>query len=111
MYIDRSVTQTTNALNQWWQVDLATGAGRPATVKYITIWNRSNCCSSRIVGAVVQLLDASQNDITPPGVDNVLSNALEATIDFGEVSDVSFVKISKDGILSLAEVEIFGYVP
>ena len=111
-YRDGSVTHTqNNLLDQWWQVDLATGAGRPVVVKYITVWNRTDCCTNRLLGAVVQLLDAGQNDITPAGVDNVLPNARETTIDFGLVPNVSFVKIGKDYIVSLAEVEIYGYVP
>mmetsp|Transcript_40792 Transcript_40792/g.98388 ORF Transcript_40792/g.98388 Transcript_40792/m.98388 type:complete len:112 (+) Transcript_40792:340-675(+) len=111
MYGHGSVTHTRNQLVEWWQVDLATGAGRPAVVKYITVWNRTGPTSDRIIGAVVQLLDSNQNDITPPNVDNILPNAEATTIDFGVVPDVSFVKVSQDGTLSLAEVQIYGYVP
>ena len=91
---------------------MATGAGRPVVVDYITVWNRNEgSYGLRLAGAIVQLLDASQNDITPPTVANTLNGVVDQTINFGTVPGVSFVKISQNGILSLAEVEVYGYVP
>ena len=91
---------------------MAIGAGRPVVVDYITVWNRNEgSYGLRLAGAIVQLLDVHQNDITPPSPSNILTDAREITINFGMVPNVSFVKISQNGILSLAEVEIYGYVP
>ncbi|KAL3935276.1 MAG: hypothetical protein SGBAC_009179, partial [Bacillariaceae sp.] len=105
-------TSTHARPNDWWQVDLATGAGNPVVVDYITVWNREeNAYGLRLVGAIVQLLDASGNDLTPPAVDNVLTADRERTINFGMIPNVSFVKITQNGILALSEVEVYGYVP
>ncbi|CAJ1945162.1 unnamed protein product [Cylindrotheca closterium] len=112
LYWDGSVTHTNNGRNEWWQVDLATGAGSPVVVDYVTVWNRNErTLGLRLIGAIVQLLDAGQNDITPPAVANTLTGAVDQTINFGFVPGVSFVKISHNNYLTLAEVEVYGYVP
>jgi len=110
---DLSVTHTNNGPNEWWQVDLATGAGSPVVVDYITVWNRwEGTYGLRLAGAIVQLLDASQNDITPPAVANTLTGVEDQTFNFGMVQGVSFVKVSlSNNYLTLAEVEVYGYVP
>jgi hypothetical protein len=43
-FFDGSVTATNLDPNAWWQVDL----GGPATVSAIVIWNRTDCCASRL---------------------------------------------------------------
>ena len=43
-YADGSVTTTNLDTNAWWQVDL----GATATVSSIVIWNRTDCCGSRL---------------------------------------------------------------
>lgn len=105
-----SVTHTSNGSNEWWQVDLGTGAGSPVVVDHITIWNRTdNRYGLRLIGATLQLLDASQNDITPSTV--TLTETNPQTINFGVVPGVSFVRVNNNNFLSLAEVEVFGFVP
>jgi hypothetical protein len=43
-FFDGSVTATNLDTNAWWQVDL----GASTTVNSVTIWNRTDCCSSRL---------------------------------------------------------------
>jgi hypothetical protein len=43
-FFDGSVTATNADPNAWWQVDL----GAPAAVSSIVIWNRTDCCGSRL---------------------------------------------------------------
>jgi len=43
-YFNGSVSQTNSEANAWWQVDL----GASATISAVTIWNRTDCCASRL---------------------------------------------------------------
>jgi hypothetical protein len=43
-FLDGSVTATNLDSNPWWQVDL----GASASVSSIVIWNRTDCCGSRL---------------------------------------------------------------
>jgi hypothetical protein len=43
-YFNGSVSQTSSEANAWWQVDLGTSA----TVTAVAIWNRTDCCASRL---------------------------------------------------------------
>ncbi len=43
-YADGSLTHTNFDANAWWQVDL----GSTATVSSIVVWNRTDCCGSRM---------------------------------------------------------------
>jgi len=43
-YFGGSVSQTAADANAWWQVDLGASAG----VGAVAIWNRTDCCGSRL---------------------------------------------------------------
>ena len=43
-FFDGSVTHTNLENNPWWQVDL----GASSTVNSISIWNRTDCCGTRL---------------------------------------------------------------
>ena len=43
-FFDGSVTATNPDTNAWWQVDL----GASATVDSVVVWNRTDCCGSRL---------------------------------------------------------------
>ena len=43
-WADGSVTATNLDTNAWWQVDL----GSSATVNSVVVWNRTDCCASRL---------------------------------------------------------------
>jgi hypothetical protein len=52
-YADNSCTHTNFESNPWWRVDL----GRTSTVKSVQIWNRGDCCGSRLSNFEVRVGD------------------------------------------------------
>ena len=42
--------------NPWWQVDL----GRFELIKSVVLWNRVDCCATRLRDIVVEILDENQ---------------------------------------------------
>src|ERR1035438_252431 len=58
-----SVTSTNLDTNAWWQVDL--GASTP--IGNIVIWNRTDCCSSRLSNYWVFLSDTPFGPSDTPG--------------------------------------------
>jgi len=89
--------------NPYWQVE-----GISGPVSKVKIWNRSDCCTSSMVGSKVELLDSS-------GVvlDTQNLQGIEVTweLDFGSVSGVTTVRVTRItswGSLVIAEVEVLG---
>lgn len=103
-----SVTHTCGAFDnldeEFWRMDFF----HSASVEKVLITNRSDCCSERLVGAKVHILDADDNVIA----ERVLSRDLSAfDLGFAIDSGAHAIKISKTSntALSLAEVEVFGH--
>jgi len=95
-----SVTHTNNAVNSWWQVDL----GADADLDRIEIFNRTNCCSDRLSDFSVSVLDADDKIVWTRFYSNPPSPSLNINLDaIGQK-----VRVNLDGILSLAEVRVFG---
>jgi len=103
---DGTVFHTMNQVDPWLRIDL----GLTATVSRVNIWNRSDCCWERLVGAKMQLLDSSGNILHTETVGSI-SNSF---FSFAPVKDVTAVLISLENTaptlipLNLAEVEVFG---
>jgi len=99
-YNGNSVTHTCANDGNWWQVDL----GKKAVIGVVTVYNRGDCCQSRIDGATIQVLEG---DIV---VATQSFNGAHAvyTFDFeGVVGQV--IKVSKPkGVISIAEVKVTG---
>ncbi len=94
-------------LNPWWKMDLNIGCSA-ATVVKVLVWNRQDCCSARLNGATVALLDQAGTILA---IRTIGSSVTIATLDFGLVTGVYAVKISTNQeYLTLAEVEVHGYV-
>lgn len=102
-----SVTHTNQEQNPWWQVQLA--GSRP--ISSVTISNRTDCCSDRLAGAILELLDGS---------DNVIAKRVLAAAPVPATQEISFggqyaskvrVRLEGVGILSLAEVAVWMYAP
>ncbi|KJQ52801.1 galactose-binding domain-containing protein [Microbacterium sp. SA39] len=95
-----SHTDANGQANPWWQVDL----GSVQSIGDIEVHNRTDCCSDRLAGYKVEVLDAAGSVVwsqTRTGHPNP-----SETVSTGGVSG-RFVKISLAGasrILSLAEV-------
>jgi hypothetical protein len=106
-FFDGSVTHTNFEAAPWWQVTLA--GMRP--ISYVTIWNRTDCCSDRLAGAVVELLDGSNNVVASH---TLASSSIPTSQDvsFGGTSAAAVrVRLPGGGYLSLAEVQVWMFVP
>jgi F5/8 type C domain len=96
-----SVTSTLSQNNPWWSVDL----GQSRFVLSVDIFNRSDCCTERLNGAIVELLDASGKLLATK---NVPASTSFQSISFLPGLNARSVRIRKTGsaILSLAEVRV-----
>ena len=102
-----SVTHTaSNGNNPWWRVDL----GASYDVSQISIHNRTDCCNTRLNGAVVYVGDtASTNPADYTQVGTLSGSTSEQN--FSSVNATGryvMVRINGTGTLSLAEVQVFG---
>jgi hypothetical protein len=102
-----SITHTAGGdTNQWWKLDLKVGTTGAAVFK-VVVWNRLDCCSLRLNGATVELLDENGSRLASLTMG---TNVNVETLVFGVVTGVYAVKIrGKENALSLAEVEVHGY--
>ena len=100
-YRNDSVTHTQNDANAWWQVELA----QTSDINQIIIYNRTDsCCTSRLVNFSVSVLDEDNDVVWTQFYTEMTDSSL--TIDLFSTGNT--IKISQNGTLSLAEVEIFG---
>lgn len=103
----------------WWQVDL----GQVYLIQEIVIWNRVDCCQTRLRDITVQIKGPGDivlfETVVNPG--NVLNNPPTITIT-PPVTPGQFVRVSRTPdevnltgddqyLLQLAEVEVFGHTP
>ena len=100
IYNDGSVTHTKSESDSWWEVELA----EVSKINQIVIYNRTDCCTSRLSEFSVTVLDENDNAVwteyyadEPDSVMRIAPNATGKK-----------VRISLSGILSLAEVQVFG---
>jgi hypothetical protein len=115
---DNSVTATNTDPNAWWQVDL----GVPATVNSVVVWNRTDCCSSRLNDYWIFI---SNTPFLPTDTPTSLQNRPgtfgshqtsapnpSSTIAIAGVQG-RYVRVQLTGTnnLSLAEVQVFGTAP
>ena len=118
---DGSVTATNADGNAWWQVDL----GASSSIGSIFIWNRTDCCGSRLSDYWIfvsdtpfaaldtpatllaregtQSFDMSVYGVPNPNVAPALVNAIQGRY--------VRVQLKGAGYLSLAEVQVFGVGP
>lgn len=57
MDVDKSVSHTCSSKLNWWEVKL----DKEYPVEYVEIYNRADCCWTRLDGAKVKLLDKNKN--------------------------------------------------
>ena len=85
------------------------------------IWNRTNCCWERLYGAEIQLLVDGQWVVVGTYIENPNDPSGPQEFEFDTVTDVTQIRVilngcgpNKEGdsahVLSLAEVEAWGYV-
>ncbi|MFT2817536.1 glycoside hydrolase family 98 domain-containing protein [Leifsonia sp. A12D58] len=102
-YGNGSVTHTTSQVGAWWQVDL----GGVRRVESIDIWNRTDCCGSRLGNFTVSVLDASGATVWS----SVQVASPNPRVTLPADVDGRIVKIQLNGTnpLSLAEVRVLGH--
>jgi len=113
-FFDGSVTATNFETNPWWEVDL----GASQTVNAVTIWNRTDCCNSRLSDYWVFVSNTPfLNSDTPAtlafraataGSHQTAAPSPSVTIPFGDQGRYIRVQLSGTGYLSLAEVQVAG---
>lgn len=102
-----SVTHTNNEASPWWKVDLA--GSRP--ISYVTIHNRTDCCTERLAGAVVELLN-NGTVVESRTLATALPIPAKQDLTFNQTYATSVrVRLPNTGYLSLAEVEVWMKVP
>ena len=114
-FYDGSVTHTNFDLNAWWQVDL--GASTP--IAAIVLWNRTDCCQSRLSDYWVFVSDSP---FAPTDTPVTLQNRAATWSSHQASAPTPVAAISTPGVqgrylrvqlsgannLSLAEVEVLG---
>ena len=110
-----SVTSTNRDANAWWQVDL----GSSREIGSIVIWNRTDCCSSRLSDYWVFLSDIPFNSSDIPATlqkragtwkshQTVIPNPSTTIRTDGAKGRYVRVQLTGTDYLSLAEVQVFG---
>ncbi len=116
-FFDGSVTATNSDTNAWWQVDL----GSSSTINSVVIWNRTDCCGSRLSDFWVFISDTP---FLPTDTPSTLLNRAgtfashqtsapnpSTNITVGAQGRYVRVQLSGTNILSLAEVQVLGVGP
>ena len=113
-FFDGSVTATNLDSNAWWQVDL----GASAAVSSIVVWNRTDCCGSRLNDYWVFVSDTPFLPTDTPATLQVRAGTFgshqmaapnpSTTIAAGTQGRYVRVQLTGANYLSLAEVQVFG---
>eukprot|EP00980_Cylindrotheca_fusiformis_P028079 scaffold22578_cov164-Cylindrotheca_fusiformis.AAC.5 len=104
--------------NPWWQVELddssPNGWGKPVVVKSVKIWNRTDCCTTRLDGARVELINSGGVVVASEILSVPNGDLAPKTVDFGEVNGVARIRVILDDStvpLHFAEMEAYGAPP
>ncbi len=111
---NRSVTHTRAGAQQWWEVDL----GEVTDISNISVWNRTDCCTSRLNNFHVFVSnipfaygDVAQTQAQPGVIDHFIEGAAAKKTKVAVNAQGRYVRVqlssSSRGILSLAEVQVF----
>uniref|UniRef100_A0A3Q2U8Q3 Fucolectin tachylectin-4 pentraxin-1 domain-containing protein n=1 Tax=Fundulus heteroclitus TaxID=8078 RepID=A0A3Q2U8Q3_FUNHE len=108
---DGSCSHTASQTNPWWRVDLLDSY----TITHIIITNRGDCCHGRINGANIHIgnsltLNGAANPLECHG--GLLVGSLSFTSAFCFSVEGRYVTVmipGSDKILTLCEVEVYGY--
>ncbi|MEP1490000.1 MAG: discoidin domain-containing protein [Algibacter sp.] len=100
-----SVTHTNSEANAWWQVDL----GADKNIGVINVFNRTNCCSSRLTNFTVYVINSSGTTTYSKSFTSYPDPSI--VINAGDVlGKVIKVQLDDTNSLSLAELEVYSYV-
>jgi len=111
-FYDGSVTHTGPDPNAWWQVDL----GAPLPIQYVTIWNRTDCCSDRLSDYWVFASNSPFAPTDAPAALQIRDGVFarhqtsapnpSATVFIGASYRYVRIQLNGTGNLSLAEVQV-----
>ena len=110
-FFDGSVTATNADPNAWWQVDL----GATTTINTITIWNRTDCCATRLSDYWVFVSNSpflatdtpTSSSVTPVfAIHQTTAPNPSVTIPVGLPGRYVRVQLNGTNYLSLAEVQV-----
>lgn len=104
---NESGTHTDNKAFEWWRVDLNDNYA----IGKVAIWNRSDCCTERLSGSKVEILN-SMGDVVDTKTIGDVNGIYYIEFEFDGIIGKS-VKITKtiQKVLSLAEVQVYAAVP
>mmetsp|Transcript_46388 Transcript_46388/g.68492 ORF Transcript_46388/g.68492 Transcript_46388/m.68492 type:complete len:339 (-) Transcript_46388:423-1439(-) len=107
-YDGKSVTATNEEANPWWQVDL----GGVHTIEHVVLYNRMDCCSDRLKNFHVELMDQNKEgawEVTADVKQDDEAGPITLTkFKEGSKGKIVRVRLEGTGVLSLAEVEVYG---
>lgn len=115
-YSAGSVTHTNSTNNAWWQVDL----GATYTIDSLQLWNRSDCCQSRLANFYVFVSTTNQSGRSFNTILNdssvwrfYRSATSPSVLEFPVGINARYVRVqlASNQYLSLAEVRAFGALP
>lgn len=96
-------THTQAEYYAWWQVDL----GGEKQIQTISVYNRTDCCTSRLSDFTVYVLDDDGETVYSQDYDTTPSPSVTMTTG-GVEGRVVRIELNEYNYLSLAEVEVFG---
>jgi YVTN family beta-propeller protein len=108
-----SVTHTTSDNQAWWELDL----GRTVEIESIRLWNRTDCCGDRlsdfhvlVSSAPFEFRDLAQTQAQQGVTDFAIAGAADSQTDIAINRQGRYVRVqlAGQGILQLAEVQVFG---
>lgn len=97
-----SVTHTSNSSQPWWKVDL----GSTKSIGDVVVWNRTNCCATRLDNFYIEVLNSSGSVVSSQYVGTTPSPSTTVNFNGASGSQVR-VRLSGTNPLSLAEVQVF----
>jgi len=104
----RSVTHTKSQKNPWWTVDL----GEVHDISKVQIWNRTDCCRNRLNNIKILIKKKPRDGWKRFNSRNHKYQAGESyPLTFNKIHQARYVMVqleTANGILSLAEVKVFG---
>jgi len=116
-FFNGSVTHTNPEPNPWWQVDL----GITTIVTNVVVWNRTDCCVSRLSDYYVFVSDTPFQAFDTPATLQVRANTFvshqsqspnpSTTIPVNQSGRYVRIQLNTGNPLSLAEVQVYGATP
>ncbi|XP_071945661.1 scavenger receptor cysteine-rich domain-containing protein DMBT1-like [Antedon mediterranea] len=106
LYGGNSCTHTQNEANSWWKVDLL----ETFDITSVTIFNRADCCTDRIVGAIVRVSreeDSQSGEQCGEPVSSIDVSRSPRIVRKCTLNG-QYVSVTVSNYLTLCEVEVFG---